>query len=137
MRDTSQNNAMAEIALALAMGFFSIMVLTMVSMGGGAATSPGPDIEAGVVVRASAEAKEGAAATKDMLVIHYEGRFLDLNLKPLDPAALSHEGPMILAVAPGMTFDAVMRVRAQAATPDITVTTLNQKWLATLKETFK
>ena len=33
MQNGFQSNAMAEIALALAMAFFSIMVLTMVSMG--------------------------------------------------------------------------------------------------------
>ena len=35
MHDGSQGNAMTKIALALAMGFFSILVLTMVSMGAG------------------------------------------------------------------------------------------------------
>ena len=34
MHDGSQGNAMTEIALALAMGFFSLLVPTMVSMGG-------------------------------------------------------------------------------------------------------
>ena len=43
MGDTGQTNAMAEVALALAMGFFSIMVLTMVSMGAGAPGEPGDD----------------------------------------------------------------------------------------------
>ena len=33
METTSSGNAMTEIALALAMAFFSIMVLTMISMG--------------------------------------------------------------------------------------------------------
>ena len=31
----AQDGAMTEVALALAMGFFSILVLTLVSMGGG------------------------------------------------------------------------------------------------------
>ncbi|MCH8138725.1 MAG: hypothetical protein IH926_07200 [Proteobacteria bacterium] len=35
MHDGSQGNAMTEIALALAMGFFSLPVLTLVSMGAG------------------------------------------------------------------------------------------------------
>ena len=35
MHDTTQGNAMTEIALAMAMGFFSVMVLTMMSMGVG------------------------------------------------------------------------------------------------------
>ena len=37
MYDGSQGNAMTEIALALAMGFFSLMVLALVSMGAGRA----------------------------------------------------------------------------------------------------
>ncbi|MGB0672123.1 MAG: hypothetical protein ACPGNT_11560, partial [Rhodospirillales bacterium] len=33
-------SAMTEIALALAMGFFSLMVLTLISMGAGTSDSP-------------------------------------------------------------------------------------------------
>ena len=33
MNDSTAGNAMTEIALALAMAFFSIMVLSMISMG--------------------------------------------------------------------------------------------------------
>ena len=36
----AQDGAMTEVALALAMGFFSILVLTLVSMGGGPGKSP-------------------------------------------------------------------------------------------------
>ena len=35
MNDGTQGNALTEIALAMAMGFFSVMVLTMMSMGVG------------------------------------------------------------------------------------------------------
>ena len=35
MYDGSQGNAMTEVALALAMGFFSLLVLALVSMGAG------------------------------------------------------------------------------------------------------
>jgi hypothetical protein len=135
MRDTSQNNAMAEIALALAMGFFSIMVLTMVSMGGGAMKESA--LEAGVTVRPSSSSVSGESATKDTVMIHYEGRFLDASLKPVDPVAYQAEGPMILAVSPNLSFAAVMRARKQAGASDITVTTLDERWLATLKEKFK
>ena len=44
MYDGSQGNAMTEIALALAMGFFSILVLTMVSMGAGDASQGEPNM---------------------------------------------------------------------------------------------
>ena len=135
MRNASQNNAMAEIALALAMGFFSIMVLTMVSMGGGAAKAP--NLDSGVMVRPSAVPGDGKSATKDTVLIHYEGQFLDGALKPVDPAAFRAEGPLVLAVAPNLSFAAVLRARKQASAPDITVTTLDERWLKVLKEKFK
>ena len=67
---------MAEIALALAM-VFSIMVLTMVSMGGGGAAGAKPDLEAGMAVRPSAAPGGGEAATTDTVLIHYAGRRLE------------------------------------------------------------
>ena len=40
MSNSSQENAMTEIALAMAMGFFSVMVLTAISMGVPAPKTP-------------------------------------------------------------------------------------------------
>ena len=42
MRNAHQDSAMTEISLALAMAFFSIMVLTLISMGSGDATLQSP-----------------------------------------------------------------------------------------------
>ena len=47
------------------------------------------------------------------------------------------DGPLVLAVAPDLTLTAVMRAREQTAASDITVTTLDERWLAILKEKFK
>jgi hypothetical protein len=59
MRNGSQDNAMTEIALALATGFFSIMVLTMVSMGAGFRESK----PASAVILAPAAADAPSSAT--------------------------------------------------------------------------
>ena len=49
MHDGSQGHAMTEIALALAIGFFSLLVPTMVSMGAGhGGAGPTPRARAGV-----------------------------------------------------------------------------------------
>ena len=139
MRDTAQNNAMAEIALALAMGFFSILVLTMVSMGAGAGAGPqaASALELGVQVRPAAASSGTPTAAKQNLLIHYNGRFYDADLKPTDPASLLADGPLILAVAPGLRFVDVLSARKQAGEQDLTVTSLDERWLATLKEKFK
>ena len=137
MRGSSQNNAMVEIALALAMGFFSIMVLTMVSMGGGVAKETVSAPYVGITMLPSSPPADGKSTTKDALLIHYEGRFLDSALTPVDPTAMKPDAPLVLAVAPGLAFAAVMRAREQATAYDITVTTLDERWLAILKEKFK
>jgi hypothetical protein len=137
MRDTAQNNAMAEIALALAMGFFSILVLTMVSMGSGAGLQAAVALDPGVTVRPSGPSGGTPTAAKQNLLIHYNGRFFDAELGPTDPASVTADGPLILAVAPGLSFADVLSARKQAGNQDLTVTTLDERWLATLKEKFK
>jgi len=137
MRAASQNNAMVEIALALAMGFFSIMVLTMVSMGGGVGKETVSALDPGITILPSSPSANGKSATKDAVLIHFKGRFLNAALTPVDPMAMKADGPLVLAVAPDLTLTAVMRAREQTAASDITVTTLDERWLAILKEKFK
>ena len=146
MTDGHHTNAMTEIALALAMAFFSIMVLTMVSMGAGFQDTPKQDI--GTKARLSVAAQASPAATdqrdktaklveRETLIIHFQGRFLDSNLKAIDPAAMSADRPLVLAVDPGLAMAETIALRASLAHADITVTTLNEIWLNRLKESRK
>ena len=78
MTDPGGGNAMTEVALALAMAFFSIMVLTMISMGTGVQPKR-PTV--GVVLAPSATAHSSAVITpgpEDLILIHYQGRFFAL-----------------------------------------------------------
>ncbi len=138
--DGSHNNAMAECALALAMAFFSIMVLTMVSMGAGVETNRTGTPPSGerISIRPStpsdappAERKTGNQGT---VVIHYRGRFYDTRLAPLAPGAIPAEGPAILAIDPAMSMAEAIAVRRRIANPDLTVATLDGRWLEALKE---
>lgn len=150
MHDGSHNNAMTEIALALAMAFFSIMVLTMVSMGAGH-SAPSVAVDSASVPTADqmsiapsdrAEPGQGALTQttqptrRDTVIIHYQGRFLDTELQPVDPAAFagSRSGPLVVAIAPTLTLQEAMSVRAQVSATEVTVTTLDQRWLTSLKE---
>ena len=146
MQNGFQSNAMAEIALALAMAFFSIMVLTMVSMGSGFV-----DTERQVKIRpeglailpSSASNAEtanpgiGEAVSRDSIVIYYQGRFLDADLKEIDPADAKIEGQLILAVEPALPMTAAMAVRKQLPVEDLIVTTLDEHWLEALQENSK
>ena len=81
MTDSHYSNAMTEIALALAMGFFSVMVLAMVSMGAGFQTAS--DTTAATLTVQAAAPGGTAASPDDTLVVHFQGRFLNAAMKPI------------------------------------------------------
>ena len=147
MSDGHQTNAMTEIALALAMAFFSIMVLTMISMGAGMNGPQGArqslSMKDGITVRpeisrarsASNDIGRSAKSTPyDSIVIYYAGRFLDAGLKETNPSSLGDGGPLILAVDPKLTMTEATQVRQRIHIRNVTVTTLDQRWLNALKE---
>ena len=97
---SATDNAMTEIALALAMGFFAIMVLAIVSMGAGSPTSDEAAemptkkrILASALVPASTSDATGATtvSSKDRLVFFYGGHFYDrLFVNPFEKWHISH-----------------------------------------------
>ncbi len=146
MRDGSHNNAMAECALAPAMAFFSIMVLTMVSMGAGVETNrPGtPFTSERISIRPSTPSEAPAIRREaddtddtDDILIHYRGRFYDRTLELLMPDAARSEGRAILAIEPALSLVEAIAVRQRIANPDLIVTTLDERWLGALKELSK
>ena len=145
MSDTTQTNAMAEIALALAMAFFSIMVLTMVSMGSGmvveaASKSQAEFIEDPVSLAQNSEdapPQDKGTATQvepENLVIFYKGQYFNDQLERLKPASVKRDEKMVLAVAPDLSMSQTLKARKDLSVSDITVVVLDQKWLSALRE---
>jgi hypothetical protein len=135
-------NPMAEIALALAMAFFSIMVVTMVSMGAGEASgrTAAPLPADGIELRPSAAPAarprpSDRGAPEPAYLIHYRGAYYDRALKPAEPAAVA-DGPLVLAIDPALPMAEAMAVRARVPGRQVTVTTLDERWLKTLQERF-
>ncbi len=135
MYDGSQGNAMTEIALALAMGFFSIMVLTMVSMGAGVGeTRTATALMLAPAQTDSAEAGAIMPDAQDVIVIYSDGRFLDTDLRPLDPASISGTGRVVLAFVPDVPLAEAMVARAAISATNLVVSTLDERWLEALAE---
>ena len=133
MDDGSQGNAMTEVALALAMGFFSLLVLTMVSMGAGEFSS---DTKLTIVLTPSASQDSSQGATSfdpdNLLVIYHRGRFLDASLEPLEPASIDSTKRVILAFAPDIPVSEAMEARSRISAGDLLVSTLDEDWQAAL-----
>ena len=130
MSESHYSNAMTEIALALAMAFFSIMVLTMLSVGAEFQPSPAaasaPDAAARLDLAPSAPST-AAASSEETLVIHYRGRFLDAQLAAGDPQTLAASGAIVLAIDPALAIAEAVAICEQIPTTDLVVTTLDAR----------
>lgn len=141
----TSDNAMTEISLALAMAFFSIMILTMVSMGAGNGnvkavdTKTDPSIRA-LPVQAAASAANSAELTRlqkqDKVFVFYNGFFYDPALSLADPQTATVEPParIILAIPPDLSMARALDARARFSSRDVIVTTLSDEWIIRLKE---
>jgi len=145
----SQNNALVEIALALAMAFFSIMVVAMVSMSVSDSRSwplqsVNGDASGGINIRPSSQSRKGPPSPGDIipikpedLVIYYKGKFFDPSLSELDHSRLVGNTIKVLAVNPSISAAEAVRVRGRITSNSLVVTLLNDEWLKILKEKIK
>ncbi|MBK19957.1 MAG: hypothetical protein CMM52_14085 [Rhodospirillaceae bacterium] len=134
MSSSSQENAMTEIALAMAMGFFSVMVLTAISMGAPVAKSSSKQSNAipiAILAQNSTSASKGTATkiTKKDLLVVYDGKtYRDRQLATLDPRQIRSAGRVILAVTPDLSMSAAMNAQKNLAAKNIVITTLDARW---------
>lgn len=133
-----QDNAMTEIALALAMGFFSIMVLAMVSMGVGGRETEKPSPIAAVTVAETAAETTGNGAISptddDTLIIFDGSRYFDRALEPIDLKSIASSKRVILAIDPSVPLSSAIGARRAILADDVVVATLNQRWRDALAE---
>ena len=134
MTGPSHDNAMTEVSLALAMAFFSIMVLTVVSM----SAAPRQTEDGGSVSILkmapvnTAKSNKTATIEKDQIIVYWNGRYMDHKLKPIQPETYRHEGRKFLALAPSIPMSEALSARAALNGSDIIVSTLNEPWLKRL-----
>ena len=111
-------NPLAEVALALAMAFFSLMILmlfAMVNAPKADATDVGP-----ATMEMAVESRDPPPDDEERhLVIFTDGGFFDEDLNRLDPAAIDPAQPVILAVSQQMPISRITGF--QRLYPDLTI----------------
>ena len=111
-------NPLAEVALALAMAFFSLMILmlfAMVNAPKADATDVGP-----ATMEMAVESRDPLPDDEERhLVIFTDGGFFDENLNRFDPAAIDPAQPVILAVSQQMPISRITGF--QRRYPDLTI----------------
>lgn len=144
MEDSSTNHALTEVALALAMAFFAIMVLAMVSMNIPAQAVNPPEAAATSVdlpeQRLSLQPAAGSAVTGDnpdaeapSYVFYFNSHYYNAQLQQITLAALPKVGKVILALPPTLSLDRAMALQQQINRPDLVITQLNRQWLQRLE----
>ena len=134
MADSSYGNAMTEIALALAMAFFSIMVLTMVSMSATPEKIPKDQAQPTInLAKSNTNNNQNTAApTKRKLVIFWNGQFMDQQLNLLELSSLKSSKKIVLAMPPNLPMTEALAARAQLEGANIVVSVLDKRWLERL-----
>ena len=142
----SQNNALVEIALALAMVFFTIMVLAMVSM---SVSSKHVNIDngtygkntAGMDVHPSSPSSDVPPDADgvnhifaDEIIIYFAGKFFDADLRQISETEIQRKSPKFLAVDPKIPTEEAVNIRKKFISKSLAVTLLNGEWLKILKE---
>ena len=111
-------NPLAEVALALAMAFFSLMILmlfAMVNAPKADATDVGP-----ATMEMAVESRDPPPDNEERhLVIFTDGGFFDEDLNRLDPAAIDPAQTVILAVSQQMPISRITGF--QRRYPDLTI----------------
>lgn len=137
-QSATAESAMTEIALALAMGFFAIMVLTMVSMGAGhqeKAQEQAKSVTAASLLPNATDTPTAAAtevAPDDQIVIFFRDAFYDTDLTPVDLGGLVPDSRVILAVPPDLPLSRAMELRGRFDRENLVVSTLDARWMERL-----
>ena len=141
MSGGAQENAMTEIALAMAMGFFSVMVLTAMSMGISTPATKSQSQSRAMISAAVADSGPAPASDtvdkltkKDVLVIFDGSRFFGRDLKPFDLAAIDGTRRVVLAVTPEISMAQAIEARRKIAATRLVLTTLDGNWRRALRE---
>ena len=142
----SQNNALVEIALALAMAFFSIMVLAMVSMGVPDSSRQKKkvlenDFKSGIKLYPSTQTRQKAdqgsvhgELAKKNLIVYYQEKFFDAELQEIQENKLVELDIKAVAVDPSIPTSEAIKIREIFGSRPVVVTLLNKIWLQRLKE---
>ena len=124
-------NPLAEVALALAMAFFSLMILMLFAMVNAPQADSTESAAATVEMSKNAKAKATDDAERQLVVFTEDGVF-DSTLTPLDPAGIDTKRPVILAVSDRMPISSITSFQRQYPELTLEIAELTPEWQARL-----
>jgi hypothetical protein len=140
--DTS-TQAMTEVALALSMAFFALLIVALLSFQvpqqktvTSAESKHKIDNRQNVQLKKTSTdpQQEQAKAEHEKIVFFHQGKFVDQQLKALTLTKLKSSPALVLAVPPSLSFAEVMALRNKINHPKLSITLLNEQWQSLLEE---
>lgn len=146
----SDNTAMTEVSLALAMAFFAIFILAAVSLSQPSAqaaiscpevsaTSPASVNIHSVGLEAVPDASKDTSGERsfgktDIFVVYFKGEFYDQELRPYLPAQqLSANQHHVVGVLPDLSIAEYLELKHAQHISSLDITLLDQAWQARLE----
>ena len=124
-------NPLAEVALALAMAFFSLMILMLFAM----VNAPQTDGTATAAATVEITTDKSTKPTDDrdrQLIIYTEDGLFDSTLSRIDPASIDRQQPVILAVSDRMPISSLTSFQRQHPGLTLEIAELTLDWQARL-----
>lgn len=122
-------NAMTEVALALSMAFFTVLVLALVSMGVPAMNVKPPQTN---TVTLSAPGGIREIETDEVLLIYFASTLYNDRLEKL--SQLPIDSKMIVAVPGTVSLEELIGLQIQFKNREFSITTLDEQWQERLKD---
>ena len=121
-------NPLTEVALALSMAFFSLMVLMLFAITNSSSGSPQQTVK--VDGPTSNEIKK----EKPTFLIFFNGNYFDETLELAKPGNQDKEKPLFLAVMPDLDVRSMMDAMQNVNHPSPEVITLSKDWIRALSQ---
>tara|TARA_B100001109_G_C18656897_1_gene377647 strand:- start:204 stop:590 length:387 start_codon:yes stop_codon:yes gene_type:complete len=121
-------NPLTEVALALSMAFFSLMVLMLFAITNSSSGS------AQQTVKVDGPASNEVKKESPTFLIFFNGKYFDETLEPAKPGSQDEAKPLLLAVMPDLDVRSMMDAMQKVNHPSPEVITLSNEWIRALSQ---
>lgn len=121
-------NPLTEVALALSMAFFSLMVLMLFAITNSSSGS------AQQTVKVDGPTSNEVLKESPTFLIFFNGKYFDETLQLAKPGNQDKEKPLFLAVMPDLDVRSMMDAMQKVNHPSPEVITLSQDWIRALSQ---
>ena len=140
MQDTT-SSAMTEVALGLSMAFFTLLIVSLLSMSIPTKTASPVDklpenIKKNEAIGIQIERTNKSDGKQEIqFAFFFDDKFYDQSLAVRSIDSFSKEEKLIIAVNPSLTFAEVFTLRQQVNHPKLSITASNKAWHNRLQQT--